>query len=144
MGGPVWAACSEDAVEIRGDWGRARFAVDVADDPQERAKGLMFVEEMPAMEGMLFVYEAPRPASFWMRNTLIPLDLLFLDRTGTVTRIHENAQPLDETPIPGGDAVLSVLEINGGMADRLGIDVGSELRHPDLPQDVAAWACAED
>lgn len=115
----------------------------MADDPQERAKGLMFVEEMPAMKGMLFIYEQPQPASFWMRNTLIPLDMLFLDQTGTVTRIHENAVPLDESPIPGGDAVLSVLEINGGMAERLGIEVGSELRHPDLPQDVAAWPCGD-
>ena len=142
MGGPAWAACSDDSVELRGDWGTARFAVDVADDPQERSKGLMFVEQMPAMQGMLFIYERPQPASFWMRNTLIPLDMLFLDETGTVTRIHENAEPLDETPIPGGDAVLSVLEINGGMADRLGIEVGSQLRHPDLPQDIAAWACS--
>ena len=144
LGQPAFAACSEDAVELRGDWGSARFAVDVADDPQERAKGLMFVEEMPAMKGMLFIYERPQPASFWMRNTLIPLDMLFLDETGTVTHIHENATPLDETPIPGGDAVLSVLEVNGGMAERLGIDVGSVLRHPDLPQDVAVWACGDE
>ncbi len=103
----------------------------------------MFVEDMPAMEGMLFIYDRPQPASFWMRNTLIPLDMLFLDETGTVTRIHENAVPEDETPIPGGDAVLSVLEINGGMAARFGIEEGSQLRHPDLPQDVAAWPCGE-
>ena len=135
------AACAPGAVEMRGDWGTARFAVDVADDPAERAQGLMNVESMPAMTGMLFIYEQPQAASFWMRNTLIPLDMIFMDETGTVTRIHENAVPLDETPIPGGDGVLTVLEINGGMARRLGIDEGSELRHPDLPQDLAAWPC---
>ncbi|SPJ22458.1 DUF192 domain-containing protein [Palleronia abyssalis] len=128
---------------MRGDWGRARFAVEVADDPAERAQGLMFVEDMPTMEGMLFIYERSQPASFWMRNTLIPLDMLFLDQTGTVTRIHENAVPLDETPIPGGDSVRAVLEINGGMAARLGIDEGTVLRHPSLPQSLAAWPCAE-
>ena len=135
------AACAPDAVEIRGDWGKARFAVSVADDAEERAQGLMNVPSMPTMTGMLFIYERPQRAAFWMRNTLIPLDMIFMDETGTVTRIHENAVPLDETSIPGGDGVLTVLEINGGMANRLGIDIGSELRHPDLPQDIAAWPC---
>ncbi len=137
------ADCAPDAVELRGDWGQARFAVAVADDPDERAQGLMGVEEMPAMSGMIFLYDRPQPASFWMRNTLIPLDMIFLDRSGTVTRIHENAEPLDETPIPGGDAVLAVLELNGGMAGRLGIAPGSELRHPGLPQEHAAWPCGQ-
>lgn len=126
---------------MRGDWGRASFAIDLADDAEERARGLMFVEQMAAMKGMLFVYERPQPVSFWMRNTLIPLDMIFLDETGTVAGIHENAQPLDETPIPGGDGILAVLELNGGMAARLGIDEGSELRHSALPQDDAAWPC---
>ena len=135
------AACTPGAVEIRGDWGSARFTVDVADDPAERAQGLMNVEEMPTMTGMLFIYEQPQRASFWMRNTLIPLDMIFMDETGTVTRIHENAVPLDETPIPGGDDVLTVLEVNGGLSRRLGISEGDVLRHPGLPQDVAAWPC---
>ncbi len=111
------------------------------DDPEERARGLMFVEDLAPMTGMLFIYDRPQPVSFWMRNTLIPLDMLFLDATGTVRRIHENAVPLDETPIPGGDDILAVLEINGGMSGRLGIEEGSVLRHPDLPQDQAAWPC---
>ncbi|CAM4050566.1 DUF192 domain-containing protein [Palleronia rufa] len=126
---------------MRGDWGQARFAVSVMDDPEERARGLMFVEDLAPMTGMLFIYDRPQPVSFWMRNTLIPLDMLFLDATGTVRRIHENAVPLDETPIPGGDDILAVLEINGGMSGRLGIEEGSVLRHPDLPQDQAAWPC---
>ena len=133
--------CSEDAVDLRGDWGRARFAVEIADDPAERAQGLMFVETMPMMEGMLFVYPRPGPVSFWMRNTLIPLDMVFLDETGTVARVHANAVPLDETSIPGGDGILAVLEINGGLAARLGIAEGSVLRHPAMPQDRAAWPC---
>lgn len=124
------AACEPDAVIVSGGFGSARFSVEIADDPQERARGLMFVEQMPRMAGMLFVYERPQPANFWMRNTLIPLDMLFADAQGVVTRIHENAQPLDETPVPGGDGVLYVLEINGGMAERLGIEEGARLVHP--------------
>ncbi len=89
---------------------------------------------------MLFVYERPQRAVFWMRNTLIPLDLIFMDSTGTVTRIHENAIPLDLTGIEGGEAVQFVLEINGGLARRLGIAEGSALRHPAIGED-AAWAC---
>lgn len=141
LAAPLWAACAPGSVELRGDWGQARFAVSVMDDPEERARGLMFVKDMPAGAGMLFIYERPQPVSFWMRNTLIPLDMLFLDDTGTVRRIHENAVPLDETPIPGGDDILAVLEINGGMAARLGLEEGSVLRHPDLPQGGAAWPC---
>lgn len=89
---------------------------------------------------MLFVYDRPQRVSFWMRNTLIPLDMIFMDEAGRVTRVHENAIPLDETGIPGGDEVQYVLEINGGLASRLGIDVGSELRHPIIGDD-AAWPC---
>ena len=141
LSGAAGAACAPDRVEVRGDWGRARFTVEVADDPAERARGLMHVESLPRMDGMIFVYDRPQPVSFWMRNTLIPLDMLFVDAAGVVQRIHENAVPLEETPIPGGDDILAVLEINGGMTETLGIEVGSEMRHPRLPQDLAAWPC---
>jgi hypothetical protein len=98
----------------------------------------MFVEDMPTMTGMLFIYETPRRASFWMRNTLIPLDMLFADPTGVITRVHENAVPLDETSIDGGDGVQYVLEINGGMAARLGIEAGDVMQHPAFGEDAAA------
>ncbi len=136
--------CAPGQVDLRGDWGKARFSVEIADDKAERARGLMFRESMPTLSGMLFIYERAQPLSFWMRNTLIPLDLLFLDETGTVVTLHENAVPLDETPLSGGDApLLAVLEINGGLARRMGIAVGTQLRHPQMPQDVAGWACDE-
>jgi len=139
--GSASAACSDGTVDLRGDWGSARFTVEVADEPAERAQGLMNRPSMPRSAGMLFLYEAPQRATFWMRNTLIPLDMIFMDPTGTVTRIHENAVPLDETTIDGGPGVQAVLEINGGLASAIGIDVGSELRHPGLDQSVAAWPC---
>lgn len=129
------AACSEDIVRIVGDFGQANFNITVADEPAEWQQGLMFVEEMPTLSGMLFVYDTPRRASFWMRNTLIPLDMLFVDATGTITRIHEEAIPLDETPIDGGNDVLAVLEINGGMAGRLGIAEGDAIQHPSFGDD---------
>ncbi len=141
LSGQAAAACAPDRVELRGDWGAAAFGVDVADDAAERARGLMYVEKMAATRGMLFVYDRPQPTSFWMKNTLIPLDMIFVDETGTVRDVHAEALPLDETPIYGGDNVLAVLEVNGGMAARLGIAPGTELRHPDLPQDEAAWPC---
>ncbi|MBJ3761965.1 DUF192 domain-containing protein [Maribius pontilimi] len=141
VGGAASAACRDDAVELRGDFGQARFRIDLADDPAERAQGLMFVEDMPAGQGMLFVYERSQPVSFWMRNTLIPLDMIFMDASGTVQKVHENAVPGDLTSIPGGDDILAVLEINGGLARQVGIVPGTELRHPALPQDVAAWPC---
>ena len=134
------ADCREDAVFLRGDWGQARFNVELVDTDESRALGLMHRTSLPRSSGMLFVYESPRFLSFWMRNTLIPLDMLFIDHTGTVTHIHENAIPHDEPPIPGGLGV-AVLEINGGMARALGLTVGSQLRHPAFAQDQAAWAC---
>ncbi len=133
--------CSPDAVDLRGEWGQARFSVELADDAKEQQQGLMFREKMSASAGMLFVYKRPHAARFWMKNTLIPLDMLFLDRTGRVTKIAENAKPLDETPIDGGNDVLMILEINGGMVRGLGITVGSELRHPAFDSAIAAWPC---
>ncbi len=90
---------------------------------------------------MLFAYNAPKPVAFWMKNTLIPLDMIFLDQTGLVTKIHSNAVPLDQTSIFGGESVQYVLEINGGMAKPLGIEVGAELRHPALNASLASWSC---
>ena len=135
------AGCSETRADLRGDWGTARFTVELADEPDERERGLMFRESMALGAGMLFLYDAPQRATFWMRNTLIPLDMIFIDPAGTVTHVHENAVPLDETTIDGGPGVLMVLEINGGLARRLGIGPGSELRHPRLAQDGAVWRC---
>lgn len=134
------AACSPDAVTVVGDFGQARFAVDVADTNETRARGLMFVEEMGTLEGMLFVYESPRHATFWMKNTLIPLDMLFADASGTIVTLHEYAIPGDVTTIDGGEGVLAVLEINGGLSSRLGIREGDVLQHPSFGA-AAALPC---
>ncbi|WP_072506371.1 DUF192 domain-containing protein [Phaeobacter porticola] len=134
-------ACHRDQVSLRGPWGQAQFAVEIADTVEERAQGLMHRPYMARGHGMLFVYEAPQRASFWMKNTLIPLDMLFVDTTGTVRQIHHRAIPGDLTPIPGGDNVFAVLEINGGLAALYGISVGSELRHEVFSETGAIWPC---
>lgn len=141
--GQTALACEEGSIDIMADSGKFRFNISVADDELERAQGLMHVEKMEQFEGMLFIYEQPLHASFWMKNTLIPLDMLFADPTGTITHIHENAVPMSEDTIDGGKNVLYVLEINGGLASKFGIEVGAVLKHPAIDQTVAAWTCTQ-
>ncbi|EAQ01151.1 hypothetical protein OB2597_03644 [Pseudooceanicola batsensis HTCC2597] len=138
--GGIAADCRTDRVELRGDWGRAAFNVEIADDPGERAQGLMYRDEMARSAGMLFVYPRPQPAvAFWMKNTRIPLDIIYADETGTVRRIAHEAVPFDETALPGGSGIQYVLEINAGLAGSLGIAPGTQLRHPAI--EAAAWPC---
>jgi uncharacterized protein len=144
VAGAAYADCRPDTIEVRGQGGVTRFTIEVADTNAERSQGLMFRENLPASAGMLFIYDSPRRASFWMKNTLIPLDMIFADKTGTVTRIHENAVPGDQTSIDGGPGVQFVLEINGGLARRLGVVEGSALRHPAIDQSLAALPCAAE
>ncbi|MEY8843338.1 DUF192 domain-containing protein, partial [Cribrihabitans sp. XS_ASV171] len=118
--GIAQAACAPDRVDLRDGATQVQFTIELADEPAERARGLMFVEELPRQAGMLFVFDPPRGVSFWMKNTLIPLDMLFIDRRGVVQRIHHEAIPHDETQIDGGDDIYAVLEINGGLARRYG------------------------
>ncbi|MHA6262094.1 DUF192 domain-containing protein [Arenibacterium sp. CAU 1754] len=144
--GVFWAAqvqaqCALDSVQLRGDWGQVRFSVEIADDVEERSRGLMFRRDMPRNAGMLFVYDAPQRANFWMKNTLIPLDMVFVDRSGVVTRVHHDAVPGDLTTIEGGQNVYAVLEINAGLARSYGIGVGSQLRHPVFSGGPAIWPC---
>lgn len=138
------AQCREDIVDLRGDWGQVAFQIEIADTDQTRARGLMFVREMARDAGMLFVYDKPQPATFWMKNTYIPLDMLFMDRAGTVTHVHSNAIPHDTSLINGGDDVFAVLEINAGLAKRYGISEGTQLRHPVFEGGPANWSCKDD
>lgn len=139
--GTARANCVETTIDLRGPSGAQRFTIEVADDVAEQSEGLMFREKMAASAGMLFVFPQPKRAQFWMRNTLIPLDMIFADGTGLVTRVHANAVPGDETAIDGGDGVVFVLEINGGLAARMGIAAGSQMRHPKIAQTTAIWPC---
>ncbi|MBP0482040.1 DUF192 domain-containing protein [Sagittula salina] len=135
----VAEACAPDTVQLRGESGESRFTVDLAVTPEERNRGLMFVEKMATSKGMLFVYETPQPVAFWMKNTLIPLDMIFADEHGVVQNVHASAVPGDLTPIPGKGRIKYVLEINGGLAAMLHIAPGTVLRHPLIEN--PAWPC---
>ncbi len=141
VSGAAQADCQANRADLRGDWGQASFNIEIADTRDERAQGLMFRDALPRGAGMLFVYEQPQRASFWMKNTLIPLDIIFLDLSGVVTRVHTNAIPGDLRPIPGGDNVFAVLEINAGLATRYGVSVGTEMRHEVFSEGPAKWPC---
>lgn len=116
---------SELVIESAGK--RLKFLVQVADTPERREQGLMFVTKLPADGGMLFPFPGDTNTAFWMKNTFIPLDLLFVRRDGTIARIAERARPHDLTPIPSGEPVLAVLELAGGTAARLGLRRGDRV-----------------
>lgn len=133
------AACQDNAVFLRGDFGSARFTVDVVDTPEGRAQGLMFVEDMPRSSGMLFVFDDAARRTFWMKNTLIPLDILYFDSEGVLLNTAARAVPGDLTPLPSLGPARYVLEINGGLAAAMGITPGTELQHPRI--ETPSWPC---
>ena len=106
------------------------FETFVASERNAQARGLMYVQQMPDNVGMIFIYPAERMISMWMKNTLIPLDMVFMDSSGVVTHIAENTVPGSLDTIGSMGPALAVLEINGGLAARLGIRVGDRVRHP--------------
>jgi uncharacterized protein len=106
------------------------FQVEIAKDEASRARGLMDRRFMPADHGMLFEFEREAPEAFWMKDTYIPLDMIFISRSGVVTHIVANAEPLSERSIPSGPPCMAVLELNGGAAARIGLKVGDRVRHP--------------
>lgn len=115
-------------LEIRTAKGVRRFRVEVARTSIEQQKGLMFRTSLPKDGGMIFPFDTPRPASFWMKNTPLPLDLLFIRTDGTIARIAANAVPFSEEMVTsGGETVGSVLELEGGKADALGIAEGDRV-----------------
>jgi uncharacterized protein len=112
------------------DSGPHRFTVEVATTKQQQEQGLMFRRSLPANAGMLFDFGSTRPAAFWMKNTLIPLDMLFIAADGRIADIHERAVPLSEATIYSKVPVRAVLELNGGTVDRLGIHLGDVVHSP--------------
>jgi uncharacterized protein len=127
------SACSgngENRLVLHTAKGDFTFAVEIADDDEERAKGLMFRDTLAPDAGMLFDYQRERLASFWMQNTLIPLDMIFIGADGVVKNMHVNARPLDTTSIPSEVPVRFVLEIPGGRSREIGVAVGDRVEHP--------------
>jgi uncharacterized membrane protein (UPF0127 family) len=107
-----------------------KFEIDLATNDAERSRGLMFRKQLGALEGMLFDFYQEMQVSFWMKNTLIPLDMVFIAADGTVKHVHANAVPHSIESIHSLYPVRAVLEINGGSAALLGIKPGDTVRHP--------------
>ncbi|GAB5430340.1 MAG: DUF192 domain-containing protein [Devosia indica] len=127
------AACSDETrLVVQSENGEHAFTVEVVDTPETRAQGLMYRQELADDAGMLFDFREERPVSFWMRNTYIPLDMLFIEADGTILNIHVNARPHDTTSIPSDGPVQFVLEIPGGRSDELGIAAGDTVEHPRI------------
>ncbi len=128
-----WGQTHPEPLTITTADGRtASFAIELAISTEEWARGLMFRQSMPPGQGMLFTGKPPHSTGFWMRNTLIPLDIIFIAPDGRIRRIHENVPPLSEETRPSGGPVTGVLEINGGLSRQLGLRVGDRVRHPLL------------
>lgn len=124
----------ETLVIVAEDGAQHSFAVEIALTPQQQATGLMFREDMADSEGMLFPFARPRRASFWMRNTLISLDLVFIRRNGKIANIIRGAQPLSEDRLLSKGQVAAVLELRGGLTSELGIKAGDRVYHSVLGQ----------
>jgi uncharacterized membrane protein (UPF0127 family) len=106
-----------------------RFEVEIADNEDERAEGLMYRQAMADNAGMLFLYPSARPVEFWMKNTVLSLDIVFVRADGTIARIAANTTPMSEDLIPSGEPVLAVLEVKAGIMRELGINPGDRLRN---------------
>lgn len=109
--------------------GPQTFEVEIADNDEERGRGLMFRREMARDHGMLFDFDPPREVSFWMRNTHLSLDIIFIAPDGRILNIAENTTPYSDEPIPGLGVARGVLEINAGLSRQLGIAAGDRVRH---------------
>lgn len=110
--------------------GRFPFHVEIADTPASRGRGLMFRERLAEDEGMLFLFDEVERASFWMKNTSLPLDMLFIAADGRIADMHQDAVPHSTRPINSDGPVLAVLEVRAGTVRKLGIRIGDRIEHP--------------
>jgi len=124
------AASKLETLSIAAASGIRTFEVEVVREERDRNRGLMFRRHMDAGHGMLFDYDPPVVVAFWMKNTYIPLDIIFVDVEGRIIRIAANTTPHSLEHIPSGGEARAVLEINGGLAEKLGIKVGDRVQHP--------------
>jgi hypothetical protein len=122
-----------EPLEVLTAGGPVRFQVEIADNPAEQALGLMWRGSLPADRGMIFDFGDEAERGFWMRNTYIPLDIIYIRGDGRIHSIARNTTPLSEASIPSGGPVRAVLEINGGLAEKLGIAPGDRVRHRIFP-----------
>lgn len=126
-------AAGKATIEIASSSGVHAFNVTLATNEKERERGLMFVKHLPEGEGMLFDFKTDQPVSFWMHNTYISLDMLFIRSDGTITHIAENAKPMSDALIPSDGSVRGVLEVIAGTAEKLGIKPGDHVAGAFFP-----------
>jgi len=124
---PTARAAGQDTIEIVTRTGVHAFSVELATNAAERAVGLMNRKELPEGRGMLFDFHDDQPVQFWMHNTYIPLDMIFIAGDGRVVRVAENAKPMSDDLIPSGRPVRAVLEVIGGTARKFGIAPGDRV-----------------
>jgi len=141
LGAPALAKCPEAPQSLRTEpltistrHGVERLTGEIADTEKTREIGLMCRTHLAPDHGMLFDFKRPQEVAFWMRNTLIPLDMVFIGADGRVVSVARNAIPLDETPIASAGVILAVLEIAGGRAEALGIEPGNQVRERIFPR----------
>lgn len=126
-------AAGQETLEIVTVSGRHKFNVDVMRTDADRAKGLMFRQSMPQDYGMLFDFAADVNVMMWMKNTYISLDMVFIKADGTVHRVEPRTETLSERTIPAGAPVRAVLELNAGVADKIGLKPGDRIQHKMFP-----------
>jgi uncharacterized membrane protein (UPF0127 family) len=122
----------QGTVQVTTATGSHAFSVWIAADPKSRERGLMFVRDLPAERGMLFLFEFPQDVAFWMKNTVLSLDLVFIAEDGTVLNVAANAKPFSLDPIASDGEVLAVLEVLGGTAKKIGLKPGDRVSLPSL------------
>lgn len=130
--GDLFPHLSQTGIEINTATGKHRFRAWIAADDRSRARGLKFVRSLPPDQGMLFLFDQEQPVSFWMQDTYLPLDLLFIRADGTVVTVRHRATPLREDPIDSELPVKAVLELSGGTASRIALESGDRVISPAL------------
>jgi len=135
------ADCAVDRITLLTEDGPRAFRIEIADDPAEQSRGLMFRPQMAPEAGMLFVFEPPKQAQFWMRNTMIPLDMVFIDATGRVESIAVRRDTYSQRVSSSEGEVRAVLEINAGLSEALGIGPGTQAVHPAFAEAPEGARC---
>ncbi|MCA0274688.1 MAG: DUF192 domain-containing protein [Proteobacteria bacterium] len=130
---PMKLPVDPDPLLVTTSKGEVEFRIEIADEPDQRAMGLMYRKDLPNDEGMLFVFEQTQPVGFWMKNTPLPLDLLFIGTDGKVRDILPGV-PFSEAVIAPAEPVRFVLELKAGTAEKSGIKVGDQMRHPAIQE----------
>jgi uncharacterized membrane protein (UPF0127 family) len=127
---PASVAFEESSLTVDAANGQFEFLVEMAVNPTQRSQGLMFRESLEEDRGMLFDFGKSQRAAMWMRNTYVPLDMLFIDAHGQITQIAADTQPLSDAVIASREPVRAVLELRGGVSAKLGIKPGDRVIHP--------------